>query len=102
MSNIEIASRLQDYARQLRKRRDNLYRVRAYRIASETVMRLDKTVEEILHERGRTALPTILLVENIGGYAEYLSGFQFSSEWSDLGSSLGVRFLSKGVLRNIS
>jgi DNA polymerase (family 10) len=79
MSNIEIASRLQDYARQLRKRRDNLYRVRAYRIAAETVMRLDKTVEEILHERGRTALAEL---PGIGAHiAETITAYLTTGEW---------------------
>ena len=34
---------------------------------------------------------TILLDENIDGYAEYLSRFVFSSTWSDISSLLGVR-----------
>jgi hypothetical protein len=34
---------------------------------------------------------TILLDENIDGYAEYLARFVFSSAWSDISSLLGVR-----------
>jgi len=37
---------------------------------------------------------TILLDENIDGYAEYLSGFVFSFAWSDISSSLGVRIVN--------
>jgi hypothetical protein len=35
---------------------------------------------------------TILLDENIDGYTEYLSRIVFSSAWSDISASLGVRF----------
>jgi predicted MPP superfamily phosphohydrolase len=38
-------------------------------------------------------VPTILLDENIDGYAEYLSQKIFSSAWSDIGSLLGVRIV---------
>ena len=37
---------------------------------------------------------TLLLDENIDGYAEYLSRFVFSSAWNDLSSSLGVRIVT--------
>jgi hypothetical protein len=37
---------------------------------------------------------TILLDENIDGYAEYLSRIVFSSAWSDISSLLGVRFVT--------
>jgi hypothetical protein len=36
---------------------------------------------------------TILVDENIDGYAEYLSRFAFSPAWSDIGALLGVRFV---------
>jgi hypothetical protein len=36
---------------------------------------------------------TILVDENIDGYAEYLSRFVFSSAWSDISSVLGVRIV---------
>ena len=37
---------------------------------------------------------TILLDENIDGYADYLSRFVFSSEWTDISSALGVRIVN--------
>jgi DNA polymerase (family 10) len=80
ISNIEIATRLQDYARQLRKRRENLYRIRAYRIAAETVMRLDRTVEDIVHERGRGALAEL---PGIGTHiADTITAFLTTGEWT--------------------
>jgi hypothetical protein len=39
-------------------------------------------------------VPTLLLDENIDGYAEYLSRFLFSSAWSDISSLLGVRIVT--------
>jgi predicted nuclease of predicted toxin-antitoxin system len=37
---------------------------------------------------------TILLDENIDGYAEYLSRLFFSSAWGDISSALGVSFVT--------
>jgi DNA polymerase/3'-5' exonuclease PolX len=56
MTNIEIAGKLQEHARELWKRHDNLFRVKSYRRAAEMVQRLERPVEELLHERGRGAL----------------------------------------------
>jgi hypothetical protein len=39
-------------------------------------------------------VPTILLDENIDGYAEYLSRFVFSPEWSEISSLLGVKIVT--------
>jgi len=36
---------------------------------------------------------TILVDENIEGYAEYLSRLLFSSTWSDISSLLGLRIV---------
>jgi hypothetical protein len=38
-------------------------------------------------------VPTLLLDENIDGYADYLAQLAFSPEWSDLSSRLGVRIV---------
>ncbi len=56
ISNKEIAHKLLDYARELRKRHDNLFRVRAYGLAADALMRLDKPVAEMVKESGRAAL----------------------------------------------
>jgi hypothetical protein len=48
---------------------------------------------------------TILLDENIDGYAEYLSRFIDASTWSDISSLLGVRlvkFAEVGLIREAS
>jgi hypothetical protein len=37
---------------------------------------------------------SILLDENIDGYADYLSGLLFSSEWNEISSFLGIRILT--------
>ena len=39
-------------------------------------------------------MPTILLDENIDGYAEYLSRFVFSPEWSEVSGLLGVKIVT--------
>ena len=56
MSNNEIANRLQEQARLLRKRHDNLYRVKAYRNAAQVLLRLEEPVEALVHEKGPHAL----------------------------------------------
>jgi len=55
MTNAEIAQRLWAEARRL-DRRDNLFRVRAYRQAAEVVSWLRIEVVDLLDERGRAAL----------------------------------------------
>jgi hypothetical protein len=39
-------------------------------------------------------VPTLLLDENIDGYAEYLSRFLFSPEWNDICLALDVRIVT--------
>jgi DNA polymerase (family 10) len=56
MTNTEIANRLQEQARVLRKRHDNLYRVKAYRFAAQAVLRLEQPVERLVQEKGPHAL----------------------------------------------
>ena len=80
MSNIQIAHRLQDYARELRGRHDNLFRIRAYNRAAETLLRLDKPVEELVHERGRNALEEL---PGIGKQIAWsIEHFVETGEWS--------------------
>jgi DNA polymerase/3'-5' exonuclease PolX len=79
MSNFDIARRLQQHARELRKRHDNLFRVRAYGLAAETLMRLDKPVEEMVHQRGRAALEEL---PGIGKHiARSIEHFVETGEW---------------------
>jgi len=79
MSNIEIAHKLQEHARELRKRHENLFRIRAYNLAAETLMRLDKPVEDLVHQRGRNALETL---PGIGKHiAKSIEQFFTTGEW---------------------
>ena len=80
MSNNDIAGKLQERARELWKRHENLYRVKAYRRAAEMLLRLDLPVEDLFHERGKTALEEIpgigrRLAKKIADYLE-------TGEWS--------------------
>ncbi|MBI1832420.1 MAG: hypothetical protein HYR84_13335 [Planctomycetes bacterium] len=56
MDNRTIAKKLLGLAHALEEKRANLYRVQAYRRAAETIMGLDRPVEELLAENGRKAL----------------------------------------------
>jgi DNA polymerase (family 10) len=67
MDNRAIAQRLLEYARFLDARADNLYRVRAYRRAADTVLTLDRPVEDIVTATGRKGL------EELPGIGVHLS-----------------------------
>jgi putative hydrolase len=67
MDNRLIAQRLLDYAGFLDSRETNPYRARAYRIAAETVMRLERPVADIVQQEGRNGL------EALPGIGEHLS-----------------------------
>ena len=74
-TNEEIARQLQVTARTLTAQKQNLYRVRAYRRAAETILRLDRTVADLLREEGKNYLSKFSgigkhLVETISHYAE--------------------------------
>ncbi len=68
MDNHTIAQRLLDYANYLEAREGNLYRIRAYRRAAETVLGLDRPVREILDECGRRGLEAL---PGIGTHLSY-------------------------------
>lgn len=79
MTNSEIVGKLQSYVRELRHRHENLYRVQAYRQAAETLMRLDKSVEDLVLTRGRNALEEL---PGIGRHlAETIATFVKTGEW---------------------
>jgi len=67
MSNREIASQLVDYAHFLEGRGDNLFRVRAYRRAAETMLGLSKEIKELYHAEGPKRL------HNLPGIGSHLS-----------------------------
>ncbi len=56
MDNQTIAGFLDRYADQLDTRELNLYRIRAYRRAAETIALLDRPVQQILEMQGRAGL----------------------------------------------
>jgi DNA polymerase (family 10) len=56
LSNVEAARRLDQAAQVLEERGENPFRVRAYRVAAETVRNLPGPAGEILREGGRRAL----------------------------------------------
>ena len=56
LSNDEAARRLEQAARTLEERGENLFRVRAYRVAAQTVRNLPRPAGDILSEGGRRAL----------------------------------------------
>lgn len=59
MDNRTIAARLTDLAHDLEDKKANLYRIRAYRRAAQTVLSLTRSVEEIVNESGRQGLRQI-------------------------------------------
>ncbi len=50
MTNQDVAICLRQHARQLTQKRDNLYRVRAYRRAAETVLGLPAPITDFQQE----------------------------------------------------
>jgi DNA polymerase/3'-5' exonuclease PolX len=67
VENRTIAQRLTRYAHHLETQRENLYRIRAYRRAAETILRLDRPVAELVAREGRAGL------EALPGIGEHLS-----------------------------
>jgi DNA polymerase (family 10) len=59
MDNRTLARRLVDTARSLAHERTNLFRVRAYRRAAETILGLDYPVARLLEEGGRPKLASL-------------------------------------------
>jgi DNA polymerase (family 10) len=56
MDNRTISRKLMDFAHYLESRRKNLYRIKAYRRAAETILALDEPVTEIVARNGRKGL----------------------------------------------
>jgi hypothetical protein len=56
MDNRKIAQHLLDYAEYLEAREANLYRVRAYRRAAETILALDRPLTDLVAAEGRAGL----------------------------------------------
>jgi len=56
MDNRTLANRLVHMAHDLECAHASLFRIRAYRRAAETILRLEKPIEEIIAENGRRGL----------------------------------------------
>jgi DNA polymerase/3'-5' exonuclease PolX len=56
MTNTAIATKLRMHAHELARRKENLYRVRAFRRAAEAVLRLQEPVESLVAREGPSAL----------------------------------------------
>ena len=69
MDNRTVARKLLDWARSLEAEHASLYRVRAYRRAAETILGLDRPVEELVEGGGRKSLKELL---DLGGSAAQL------------------------------
>lgn len=59
MDNRVLAQRLRDHARQLEDRQANLYRIKAYRRAAETVLGLSQPISAMVANQGRAGLRTL-------------------------------------------
>ena len=76
MTNLAIARKLRTHAHELERKKENLYRVRAFRRAAEAVLRLDEPVAEIVARGGPVALAAVpgigpSLATTILGYATF-------------------------------
>src|SRR5262245_17360314 len=68
MDNYTIAKKLLDYAQYLEAREANLFRVRAYRRAADTLLALRRPVADLVAEGGRSALEAL---PGIGSHLSY-------------------------------
>jgi DNA polymerase/3'-5' exonuclease PolX len=68
MTNHEIARRLTEHARTLAAEAGNVYRIRAYRQAAQTVAWLDRPLAAVLEEKGRAGLEAL---PGIGRHLSY-------------------------------
>ena len=87
MDNRTIAQRLIDYANYLEGIESNLYRVRAYRRAAETLLSLDRPVTDLLAAEGRAGLEAL---PGIGPHLSFtLEGLVRTGEFRTLGGDGG-------------
>jgi hypothetical protein len=68
MDNQTIARKLNDYATYLEGEDPNVYRVRAYRRAAATVLAQERSLADVVHEKGRAGLEEL---EGIGSSLAY-------------------------------
>ena len=68
MDNRTVAERLLSNAHQLESQAANLYRVKAYRRAAETVLGLSRPVADVVAQQGRKGLQSL---PGIGAHLSY-------------------------------
>lgn len=68
MDNRAIAQKLTEYAHTLESHRANLYRIRAYRTAAQSILRLDRPLEEVVRTEGRRGLTRL---PGVGSHLAY-------------------------------
>ena len=68
MDNRQVAQRLMAYANYLDGREGNLYRIRAYRRAAETVLALERPLKDLIATAGRAGLEGL---PGIGSHLAY-------------------------------
>src|SRR2546430_7096417 len=84
MDNRTIAEHLIEHASYLEGREANLYRVRAYRRAADTILSLDRPLAEIVKNKGREGLEQL---EGIGSHLSFtLEGLVRTGEFRTLGT----------------
>jgi DNA polymerase (family X) len=87
MDNHTIAQRLRDYANYLDSQEMNVYRVRAYRKAAETVLTLDRPLTELVEKEGRAGLEAL---PGIGPHLSFtLEGLVRDGQFRTLGTDGG-------------
>lgn len=67
MGNHEIARRLTEHARKLASEGENVFRIRAYRQAAQTVAWLDRPLSEVYASSGKSGL------EKLPGIGQHLA-----------------------------
>ena len=87
MDNATIARKLNDYAIYLEGEDSNVYRVRAYRRAAATVLAQERSLAEVVREKGRAGLEEL---EGIGSSLAYtIEGLVRTGEFRTLRPNAG-------------
>jgi hypothetical protein len=87
VDNRTVAKKLLDYANYLETREANLYRVRAYRRAADTLLALDRPITDVLAAEGRRGLEAL---PGIGRHLSYtIDSLVSSGEFRTLDSGGG-------------
>jgi DNA polymerase (family X) len=87
MNNTTIAQRLKEFADHLETRETNIYRIRAYRNAAQTVLGLGREAADILAKEGRAGLEAL---PGIGSHLSYtIEGLVRTGELRTIGGDGG-------------